>query len=525
MGLFQILSRKSGKAKSRDHAVQQQHEGSQSELGFATEQRTICSRTDSSGTDSGADNLLKSPPQGLNQEAQFSKLSLGLSDDSDLAAPPPFMPAFSSPFTSPQRPGSSRSTRSNHSFNSVFGQFGQQRTPQNRPKREARKPPVSFRKPASLASISNGFQPSLYGADDGSDAGSIYATRQRTNSLKSTTSGRSRDLLDVLEEIRPVEFRTRVMAGGARDYGEDVADRNIRQSRATISTPNLKSHFDTDRGSSSLSWRTGTGSSMRSRTRSPSSFTSSRLATGYTPGEYFENAQREASAASKLLEPGSFSRRNKNRLSLNTYVPSGLDPPQTPRSVVTTPGYREGIAARDFGSIGSLASEPESMSRQYHLSPTASNFSVPRSPMPPHEPLPKQADIRSEIAARAMESTSDQNSSDVFTANGTGYQWRTGASARNNSLPRTSVRFSNQTYRSSLASSMTSRNGSIDFTPLGHPPSCPRLRSNSTDLKHPDEGENAMRRRPLSMRKSQPIRRVAAKHIANMIRLSSSLKV
>lgn len=520
MGLFQILSRRSGKAKSRDHVVQQ-HEGSQSELGFVAKQRTVCSRTNSSGTDSGADNVSKIPPMGLNRDAQFSKLSLNLSDDSDLAAPPPFVPTFS-PFSSQQRPGSSRSTRSNHSFT---GMFGQQRTPQ-RPKREARKPPVSFRKPASLASISNGYQPSAYGADDGSDAGSIYATRQRTNSIKSTTSGRSRDLLDVLEEIRPVEFRSRVLAAGARDYGEDVADRNIRQSRVTLSTPNLKSQFDTDRGSSSLSWRTG--SSMRSRTRSPSSFTSSRLAAGYTPGEYFENAQREASAASNFLEPGSFSSRNKNRLSLNTYIPSGLDAPHTPPSNHTTPSYREGIASRDFGSIGSIASESEGMSRKYHLSPTSSNFSVPRSPRAvAHEPLPKQADLRSEIAARAVESTNEQQPGDMLAANGTGHQWKSGASGRNNSLPRTSVRFSNQTYRSSLASSMTSRNTSLDFTPLGHPPSCPRLRSNSiTDLKHPEEGETTMRIRPLSMRESLPVLSVvAAKHMTNMARLPPRLEI
>ncbi|GJC94341.1 hypothetical protein ColKHC_03167 [Colletotrichum higginsianum] len=35
------------------------------------------------------------------------------------------------------------------------------------------------------------------------------------------------DLLDAQSEIKPSGFQSRVKASGVRDYGEDVADRNI----------------------------------------------------------------------------------------------------------------------------------------------------------------------------------------------------------------------------------------------------------------------------------------------------------
>lgn len=408
-----------------------------------------------------------------------------LSDDSDMAAQPPLVSNL--PHFARERPGSSRS---NHSSNGIFGQL---RTSQ-RPKREARKPPVSFRKPASSASMP--YANPVFGADDKSDAGSLISARGRTNSITSTSSGRHRDLLDVLEEIRPTEFRSRVLATGAKDYGEDVADRNIRQSLMTASTPNLKGQSDSDRvypSSSSISSQQG--SSLRSRTRSPSSFTTSRLTSGYTPRD-FDSGEREESSSSSFLEPGSFSRRNKNRLSLNTYIPSGLEAPNAPRSAATTPG--DGISAIDFVSI---RVDSEALSRRYHLSPTGSNFSVPRSPrIPASNTTPVQGGSPAEVVRRAVEPTVQQQFGDVFTNDNTSNQRRSGSSAGQTSTARSNVRFSNQTYRSSLASSVASRNASLDFTPLCHPPSHARTRSSSTaDINRFDDFDN--RRRPMSMRK------------------------
>lgn len=400
-----------------------------------------------------------------------------------MATQPPFisnLPSFAR-----ERPGSSRS---NHSSSGIFGQL---KTSQ-RPKREPRKPPVSFRKPSSLASIP--YANSAFGADDRSDAGSLISARGRTNSIKSTSSGRHRDLLDVLEEIRPSEFRTRVLATGARDYGEDVADRNIRQSLMTTSTPNLKGQSDPDRGYppsiSSLQ-----GSSLRSRTRSPSSFTTSRFTSDSTPKD-IDFGQREGPSSTSFLEPGSFSRKNKNRLSLNTYVPSGLESHNTPRSAATTPG--DGISAIDFGSV---TVESDALSRRYHLSPKGSNFSVPRSPrVPARNAISRQGESRADVVEHAGHPAVEQQFGDLFSDESTTNQRGSGSSAGQTSTARQNVRFSNQTYRSSLASSVGSRNASLDFTPLCHPPSHPRLRSSSAaDMNRPDDFDN--KRRPLSMRK------------------------
>lgn len=47
------------------------------------------------------------------------------------------------------------------------------------------------------------------------------------------------DLLDAQSDIKPSSFQLRLRAGGARDYGEDVADRNILPDNASIASPCL----------------------------------------------------------------------------------------------------------------------------------------------------------------------------------------------------------------------------------------------------------------------------------------------
>ncbi|KAI0889096.1 uncharacterized protein GGS22DRAFT_196774 [Annulohypoxylon maeteangense] len=62
-------------------------------------------------------------------------------------------------------------------------------------------------------------------------------TRNRNSSILSTDSSSTRrfvDLLDAHSFIKPSDFYGRVKATGAKDYGEDVADRNIRESRSSI---------------------------------------------------------------------------------------------------------------------------------------------------------------------------------------------------------------------------------------------------------------------------------------------------
>lgn len=76
---------------------------------------------------------------------------------------------------------------------------------------------------------------------------------------------------------------------------------------------------------------------------------------------------------------------------------------------------------------------------------------------------------------------------------------RSEASIGHVSLAKAGVRFSNQTFRSSLASSVTSRHSSMDFTPLGYP----RYRSHSNLGTHrPNERDISPSRRTMSLSKS-----------------------
>ena len=59
-------------------------------------------------------------------------------------------------------------------------------------------------------------------------ARSSISSSRFTNSIRNFRTGKAYvDLLDAQSEFRPLDFQGRVKASGAREYGEDVADRNI----------------------------------------------------------------------------------------------------------------------------------------------------------------------------------------------------------------------------------------------------------------------------------------------------------
>lgn len=165
-------------------------------------------------------------------------------------------------------------------------------------------------------------------------------------------------------------------------------------------------------------------------------------------------------------------------LSLETYKPSGLisSPLRTCRSAVTIPGHRGGMTPRDFEShsVDSSHFESEVWSRRYHKSPTGSNFSIPRSPMATRHPHPEPGESHPDIVEEAEEERKDcapdaqALDDNVLTENTS--QRTSGASGGYPSAVAT-ARSSYATYRSSMASSVTSRFPSMDFQPLG----CPRL--------------------------------------------------
>ena len=64
-----------------------------------------------------------------------------------------------------------------------------------------------------------------------------FAASERAASISSASSRGFVDLLDAQWAIKPSDFRTRVQAAGARDYGEDVADRNMHGKGFDLRSP------------------------------------------------------------------------------------------------------------------------------------------------------------------------------------------------------------------------------------------------------------------------------------------------
>ncbi|RYP67144.1 hypothetical protein DL770_008682 [Monosporascus sp. CRB-9-2] len=75
---------------------------------------------------------------------------------------------------------------------------------------------------------------------------SLAFARDRTPSLFSSGSANSKgfvDLLDAQSAIRPSDFYGRVKAAGAKDYGEDVASRNIGENGVDVNSPEARRKF------------------------------------------------------------------------------------------------------------------------------------------------------------------------------------------------------------------------------------------------------------------------------------------
>lgn len=51
------------------------------------------------------------------------------------------------------------------------------------------------------------------------------------------------DLLEAQSGIRPCDFKSRILAVGTRDYGEDVAERNLGQNAADLTNPAVRSYY------------------------------------------------------------------------------------------------------------------------------------------------------------------------------------------------------------------------------------------------------------------------------------------
>lgn len=103
-----------------------------------------------------------------------------------------------------------------------------------------------------------------YSARDPSTA--AYSTRAPSvaaHSARDPSIGPARsttryvDILDAQGDIKPYDFRSRVKAAGTRDYGEDVADRNMDLNGVKATTPAAEAHHAPSIKASPLRERAG----------------------------------------------------------------------------------------------------------------------------------------------------------------------------------------------------------------------------------------------------------------------------
>ncbi|KAI1102780.1 hypothetical protein F4804DRAFT_311914 [Jackrogersella minutella] len=162
-------------------------------------------------------------------------------------------------------------------------------------------------------------------------APSITFTRDRNSSIFSGDSGAAKrfiDLLDAQSHIKPSDFYGRVKATGARDYGEDVALRNLPENMSNINSEqtedlhennvdlNIQAYEEKLERPRSSKKRHSIGSGLRSRPTS-SSFQSTLSAT----------VSSQITQENEDMSELKLARKAPRRKSLHSYVPpSSIEP-------------------------------------------------------------------------------------------------------------------------------------------------------------------------------------------------------
>ncbi|KAK1493681.1 hypothetical protein CCUS01_02982 [Colletotrichum cuscutae] len=187
---------------------------------------------------------------------KMSETNLSLAAGSEASAPAPPVLRFRD--SSVERPSSAPGSAVPPSFSpSPSGRWGRD---------SSRGPPLSFRKPriGSLTSTTSGLSGLSPAPKRSSNSTAIPFegdpfrpptapfAHNRHLSMQSTSTAAVRgfiDLLDAQSEIKPSGFQSRVKASGARDYGEDVADRNIGENGVDLESDKVQAFYATNGGS------------------------------------------------------------------------------------------------------------------------------------------------------------------------------------------------------------------------------------------------------------------------------------
>ncbi|KAK3688606.1 hypothetical protein B0T22DRAFT_159087 [Podospora appendiculata] len=103
-------------------------------------------------------------------------------------------------------------------------------------------PPVSFRM-VSRGSANMDCRPTSRGTGETTEITCASHSHSRSNSIRSDGGRGFKDILDAQSEIRPADFKTRIKAVGARDYGEDVAERNMGENGFLLESPQVQAFY------------------------------------------------------------------------------------------------------------------------------------------------------------------------------------------------------------------------------------------------------------------------------------------
>ncbi|ROT41843.1 hypothetical protein SODALDRAFT_326030 [Sodiomyces alkalinus F11] len=178
-----------------------------------------------------------------------SQRSLALDDASENSAPAPFVPLFRElsverPQTAPHEAGPSPgdTRRELRRARSRRESFLSQPVPARKASPEtgsiaSTTYSTTYSIPESVRQI-----PSMPHLRLHSSAVSVANTSKA--STPSVSSGHGFvDLLDAQSELRPLNFHCRVRAAGARDYSEDVADRNLGENGVDLTSPQVQAFY------------------------------------------------------------------------------------------------------------------------------------------------------------------------------------------------------------------------------------------------------------------------------------------
>ncbi|KAJ4180933.1 hypothetical protein NW755_011468 [Fusarium falciforme] len=234
MGFFSFLTRKTSSDKNQNQIKGQSYKSTVASVppiqGELLVQRITAplSHRPHAGTypvAGNGPNVLDQLQQAARKRSQAQLSVIDHDIDLDPAAPPPMVPRFRS--FSPGRPTTAPNQAHANSLSS-------------RPRSVAR----SIRSTNSAWSVPEKTRAAVRTVERPPPVPSIPSHHRRESSVDSFQDGsRFVDVLDAQGEIRPSNFRSRVAATGAREYGEDVAERNIGENGLNLNSPAVKAFY------------------------------------------------------------------------------------------------------------------------------------------------------------------------------------------------------------------------------------------------------------------------------------------